>query len=95
MTAAVHVFDEAIAPSGLAFVTADSAFQDWSGNMLVGGLYAEGVVRVRLQGDLLADDELIELGHRVRDVRMGPDGAIWMVTDHAEGAVLRLVPEGG
>lgn len=94
MTPAVHVFDETIAPSGLTFVTADSAFQDWSGNMLVGGLYAEGVVRVRLQGDLLADDELIELGHRVRDVRMGPDGAIWMVTDHAEGAVLRLVPEG-
>ncbi|WP_429912681.1 PQQ-dependent sugar dehydrogenase [Glycocaulis sp.] len=94
MTPAVHVFDETIAPSGLAFVTAESAFQDWSGNMLVGGLYAEGVVRVQLQGDVLASQQLIELGHRVRDVRNGPDGAIWMVTDHADGVVLRLVPEG-
>ncbi|MGY6661572.1 MAG: PQQ-dependent sugar dehydrogenase [Glycocaulis sp.] len=94
MTSPVHTFEETIAPSGLVFVPQDSAFGGWAGDMLVGGLYAEGLVRVQLQGDVLADNDLIELGHRVRDVRIGPDGAIWMVTDHAEGAVLRLVPEG-
>lgn len=94
MTSAVHIFEETIAPSGLAFVPQQSAFANWSGDMLVGALYAQGLVRVRLAGDVVASDTLIELGHRVRDVRAGPDGAIWMVTDDEDGAVLRLVPEG-
>lgn len=93
MTSPVHFFDETVAPSGLVFVPQDSAFEDWAGDMLVGGLYAEGLVRIRLENEALADDELIELGHRVRDVRIGPDGAVWIVTDEADGAVLRLTAQ--
>lgn len=93
MTSPVHFFDDTIAPSGLAFAPQDGAFDGWAGDMLVGALHGEGLVRVELENDRRADDELIELGHRIRDVRIGPDGAIWMVTDHADGAVLRLTPQ--
>jgi aldose sugar dehydrogenase len=94
MVSPVHVFEETVAPSGLVFVPEDSMFGEWAGDMLIGGLVTEGVVRVRLEGGQVVDHEAIELGHRVRDVRFGPDGALWMVTDEANGAVLRLSPQG-
>lgn len=93
MISPVHVFDETVAPSGLTFVTEDSEFTEWAGDMLIGGLVTEGVVRVRLDGGQVVDEEAIELGHRVRDVQIGPDGDLWLVTDEAEGAVLRVSPQ--
>jgi glucose/arabinose dehydrogenase len=51
-------------------------------------------VRLELNGDRLRREErfLTELGSRIRDVRTGPDGAIWLLTDSADGRLLRLVP---
>lgn len=93
MTSATHIFDETVAPSGLAFVPEGTAFAEWSGDMLIGGLVTEGVVRVRLEDGLVADEEVIEIGRRIRDVEIGPDGALWVLTEHADGEVLRLSPQ--
>ncbi len=94
MVSPVHVFGETVAPSGLTFVPDGSAFGDWAGDMLIGALAAEGVVRVRLEGGEVAGEESIEIGRRVRDVAIGPDGGLWLVTDEPDGAVLRLAPQG-
>jgi len=94
MISPVHVFDDTIAPSGTMFVPAESVFSEWVGDMLIGGLVTEGVVRVRLEGGEVVDEEALSFGHRVRDLHSGPDGALWLVTDEENGAVLRLTPEG-
>jgi aldose sugar dehydrogenase len=87
----VHIFEETIAPSGLTFVWEESALDAWNGDMLIGGLYAEGIVRVRLHDGRVVQEELIEIGRRIRDVRVH-DGSIWVVTEHSDGEVLRLRP---
>ena len=94
MTSAVHIFEETVAPSGLAFVQDDPALQEWTGDMLVGGLVAEGIVRVRLQNGNVADEEWMEVGRRIRDVEIH-DGSIWLITEHENGEVLRLTPRAG
>lgn len=94
MISPVHVFEETVAPSGLTFVPAASTFGEWTGDMLVGSLAGEGVVRVTLEGGQVVNEELIEVGQRVRDVHIGPDGDLWLVTDHENGTVLRLSPQG-
>ncbi len=90
----VHIFEETMAPSGLTFVTEGSTFAEWMGDMLIGGLMAEGIVRVRLEDGQVADEEVIEIGRRIRDVQIGPDGDIWVLTEHEDGEVLRLTPQG-
>ncbi len=94
MISPVHVFEETVAPSGLTFVPAASTFGEWTGDMLVGSLAGEGVVRVTLEGGQVVNEELIAVGQRVRDVHIGPDGDLWLVTDHENGTVLRLSPQG-
>lgn len=90
----VHIFEETVAPSGLSFVPVGTQFADWTGDMLIGGLGAEGIVRVRLEEGSVSDEEVIEIGRRIRDVQIGPDGAIWLLTEHEDGEILRLTPEG-
>lgn len=92
--APVHIFEETVAPSGMTFVPEDAEFGDWAGDMLIGGLVTEGIVRVRLEEGSVTDEEMIEIGRRIRDVQVGPDGAIWLLTEHEDGEVLRLTPEG-
>lgn len=94
MTPAVHIFDETVAPSGLTFVPAGTELDAWAGDMLIGGLVTEGIVRVRLEEGAVADEEFIEIGRRIRDVQVGPDGAIWVLTEHEDGEILRISPEG-
>ncbi|MFU8864716.1 MAG: PQQ-dependent sugar dehydrogenase [Rhodobacterales bacterium] len=94
MTSAVHVFEDTVAPSGVTFVSAGSAFENWAGDMLVGGLVTEGLVRLRLEDGDVVSEEAIEIGHRVRDVHIGLDGNIWLLIEEEDGAVLRLTPEG-
>lgn len=91
MTSAVHIFEETIAPSGLVFVTGEG-FPLWEGDMLHGGLYSEGLVRTRVEDGTVTEIEEIEIGRRIRDVAIGADGAIWVVTEHEDGEVLRLTP---
>jgi aldose sugar dehydrogenase len=88
----VHYWVPSIAPSGMAFYTGD-LFDEWRGDLLVGALVAQSVVRVSLDGEQVTGEERIELGARIRDVRQGPDGAVYVVTDEADGRILRLSPE--
>jgi aldose sugar dehydrogenase len=80
-----------IAPSGMAFYTADQ-FPAWKGNLFVGALAGQMLVRLELDGEKVIREErlLTNLGERIRDVRQGPDGAIWLLTDSGNGRLLRL-----
>jgi aldose sugar dehydrogenase len=91
MQAPTHAFEETVAPSGAAFYTANM-IPGWSNALLVGGLGNKALMRVSLNGGRVGSVEKIDIGHRVRDVRVGPDGAVWMVTDEEDGKLLRLAP---
>src|SRR5215212_4923077 len=80
-----------IAPSGMAFYTAD-LFPQWNGNLFVGALAGQLLVRLELDGEKVAREErlLTNLRERIRDVRQGPDGAIWLLTDSSNGRLLRV-----
>jgi glucose/arabinose dehydrogenase len=82
-----------IAPSGMAFYTAD-LFPAWKGNLFVGALAAQLLVRLELDGEKVTREErlLSNLGQRIRDVRQGPDGAIYLLTDAGNGQILRVSP---
>lgn len=82
-----------IAPSGMAFYTGE-LFPRWKGNLFIGGLATQLVVRLELDGEKVVREERIlhELGERIRDVRAGPDGALWLVTDNPAGRILRVTP---
>jgi len=82
-----------IAPSGMAFYQG-ALFPSWQGNILIGGLVARRLVRLELDGEKVVGEErlLRELGERIRDVRTGPDGAIWLLTDNSSGRLLRVTP---
>ena len=87
----VHAWTPSIAPSGLAFYTADR-FPAWKGSLFVGALAHQKLVRLSLDGErVTGEDFLLEgLGERIRDVRQGPDGYLYLVTDAAKGQVLRV-----
>jgi glucose/arabinose dehydrogenase len=87
----IYYWDPVISPSGMAFYTAD-AFPAWRGNLLLGGLSSLAVTRLTLDGDRVTAEERIPIGARVRDVRQGPDGAVYVLTDESDGALLRLTP---
>ena len=80
-----------IAPSGMAFVTSER-YPGWKGNLFVGALRGEILVRLTLDGRKVTGEErlLAELKERIRDVRQGPDGWLYVVTDSANGRILRL-----
>ncbi|MBV9503867.1 MAG: PQQ-dependent sugar dehydrogenase [Acidobacteriia bacterium] len=80
-----------IAPSGMLFYTGDR-FPEWKGNLFVGGLEAQALVRLVLNGDkIVAEERLLTDRHqRVRDIRQGPDGAIYLLTG---SELVRLTPK--
>ncbi len=82
-----------IAPSGMAFYTAN-LFPTWSGSLFTGALAGRMLVRLSLNGNAVSDEErlLQNLNERIRDVRQGPDGALWLLTDSATGRILRVSP---
>jgi len=89
----VYYWDPVIAPSGAQFYTGD-AFPAWRGDLFVGGLIARALVRLTLEGDRVTGEEhlLGDRGQRVRDVRQGPDGALYVVTDATDGELWRIAP---
>jgi glucose/arabinose dehydrogenase len=89
----VHYWDPSIAPSGLMFYTGDR-FPGWRGNLFVGALGFELLARLELNGNRVAAEErlLQGFGDRIRDVRQGPDGLIYLLTDEENGRILRLEP---
>jgi glucose/arabinose dehydrogenase len=83
-----------IAPSGLAFLSTARYGHQWQGSLLLGSLKFGHLVRVKLDGDTVVSQEVVlpDLGQRVRDVRLGPDGFVYVLTDSANGQLLRLLP---
>jgi glucose/arabinose dehydrogenase len=94
-TPPVFEFLPTLAPSGLALVTGDT-FSAWDGNLLAGGLRAERILRVVLDGGEVIHLEELLLGEvgRIRDVRQGPDGHIYVASEGDQGGVYRIEPAG-
>lgn len=90
----VYYWDPVIAPSGMAFYTG-KAFATWNGNILVGGLASEALVRLEIKDGAVVQEVryLGELHERIRDVAVAPDGTIYVITDNTMGRVLRLSPK--
>jgi glucose/arabinose dehydrogenase len=82
-----------IAPSGMAFYAGDK-FPNWRGNLLVGALRDEMLVRLELDGEKIVREERLikDAIGRIRDVRTGPDGYIYLLTDERDGVLARLEP---
>jgi aldose sugar dehydrogenase len=82
-----------IAPAGMAFYDGD-LFPAWRGNLFVGAMAGQALVRLVIDGETVGTEErlLQELGERIRDVRAGPDGALWLATDDTAGRILRVTP---
>ncbi len=88
------VWTPSIAPSGLAVYRGD-AFPDWRGSLLVSALVSRDVRRIQIDGATLVEREALfaGVGERLRDVAVGPSGRVYLLTDSAEGRVLRVAPE--
>jgi glucose/arabinose dehydrogenase len=84
-------WDPSIAPSGAAFYTAD-LMPAFKGHLFTGGLAAQALVMVRIADGKIVGEERLDLGARVRDVRQGPDGALWLALDAEDGGIVRVVP---
>ncbi|GLQ52837.1 glucose sorbosone dehydrogenase [Devosia nitrariae] len=91
----LHYWDPSISPSGLDFVSGD-LFAEWEGDLITGGLSGRTMVRIDLEGDTVADTEPLFEGQvgRVRDIKTGPDGAIYAVIDDSPGPIYRIAPAG-
>ena len=90
----LHHWTPSIAPSGMAFLTSDRYGASWKGNLFVGSLKFEYLDRIELKdGKVMAEHKLLEdVGQRIRDVRQGPDGLLYVVTDSPSGKLIRLLP---
>ncbi len=97
MVQPLHYWVPSIAPSGMTFVTSTRYGSQWVGNLLVGSLKFGYLNRIELakpfDGRVLREHKLLaDLGARIRDVRQGPDGLIYVLTDQAQGRLIRLLP---
>jgi glucose/arabinose dehydrogenase len=93
MAQPLHYWVPSIAPSGMAFYTGDR-FPRWRGDLFVGALRDQTLVRLKLDGDKVVGEERMLKGAlgRIRDVRSGPDGYIYLLTDESDGVLARLEP---
>jgi glucose/arabinose dehydrogenase len=93
----IYYWDPNIAPSGMEFYTAD-LFPAWKGNVFIGGLAGRALIRlvVDAQGKVTGEERLlrdIQPRERIRDVKQGPDGALYLVTDGPKARILRVAPK--
>ena len=90
----VYYWDPVIAPSGAQFYSG-KAIPEWKGNLFIGGLKERALVRLRIENDKVTGEEhlLRDRGERIRDVREGPDGALYVVTDNSNGELWRIAPK--
>jgi glucose/arabinose dehydrogenase len=89
----VYYWDPVIAPSGAQYYTGN-AFPEWRGSIFIGGLASQRLVRVVIKNNKVVGEEhlLTDKGKRIRDVRQGPDGALYVVTDDSNGELLKIAP---
>lgn len=95
MEAALKYWVPSIAPSGMAFLTSDRYGPGWKGNLFVGSLKFGYLNRIELDknAQVAAEHKLLENGKaRIRDVRQGPDGLLYVLTDAQNGQLIRLQP---
>lgn len=78
-------------PAGLIFYSGD-LFPDWRGSALMGGLTTRALIRVEIDGDDAREAERFDMGKRIREVELGPDGAVWLLEDKSGGRLLKLTP---
>jgi glucose/arabinose dehydrogenase len=93
----IYYWDPSSPPSGMVFYTGD-LFPAWKGSLFVGGLATMNLVRLDIKGERVVGEErllkdLQPKPERIRDVRQGPDGAIYVLTDNTAGRILKLVPK--
>ena len=95
MAPPLHRWTPSIAPSGMAFLTSDRYGAAWKGNLFVGSLKFRYLDRIELRdGRVVAEHKLLQdVGQRIRDVRQGPDGLLYVLTDDARGQLIRLLPD--
>ena len=94
----LHYWAPSIAPSGMAFLTSERYGKAWRGNLFVGSLKFAYLDRIELAapfaGKVVRESKLLtDLGERIRDVRQGPDGLLYVLTDSRQGKLIRLLPE--
>ena len=93
----LHYWVPSIAPSGMVFLTSDKYGKAWQGNLFVGSLKFGYLNRIELaqpfKGKVLREHKLLEGAGRIRDVRQGPDGLLYVLTDSPQGRLLRLQPQ--
>jgi glucose/arabinose dehydrogenase len=93
----LYYWDPVIAPGGMTFYTG-TLFPEWRGNLFIGGMGSTSLVRLVIEGERVVGEErlltdLQPARARIRDVTQGPDGALYLLTDNAEGRLLKLVPK--
>ena len=93
MAQPLHYWVPSIAPSGMAFYSGDK-FPAWRGDLFVGALRDQVLVRLKLDGDKIVNEErmLKNVLGRIRDVRSGPDGYLYLLTDESNGVLMRIEP---
>jgi len=89
----VYYWDPVIAPSGMTFYTGET-FPGWQGSLLIGSLRPGLLVLLTLADGRVTGEEryLGDLGECIRDVRQGPDGRLYLLTDSWDGRILRVLP---
>jgi glucose/arabinose dehydrogenase len=92
----IYYWDPVIAPSGMVFYTG-TAFPAWKGSLFIGGLASTNLVRLTIEGERVVGEERLltdmQPRERIRDVRQGPDGLLYLLTDNPKGRILKLVPK--
>ncbi|BDA82515.1 hypothetical protein Sa4125_00570 [Aureimonas sp. SA4125] len=93
LTQPLHQWTPVIGASGMAFYTGDGV-PDWQGSAFFGGLASRDLVRVAFDGRTVKGEERLlgDLGKRIRDVKQGPDGALYVLTDGSGGEIMRVAP---
>jgi glucose/arabinose dehydrogenase len=91
----VYYWDPVISPSGMT-IYSGRLFPEWRGNVFIGGLSSKALVRLVMNGDRVVGEErlLTDREERIREVVQGPDGALYLLTDRANGKLLRVAPRG-
>ncbi|MNH38190.1 Soluble aldose sugar dehydrogenase YliI precursor [compost metagenome] len=86
-----HVWEKSPAISGMAFYD-NPRFKPWEHSLFIGALAAQELIRLELNGDKVVHEERLlgELKARIRDVRVGPDGYLYLLTDERDGALLKV-----